>query len=195
MEPVQTDPFARFQNLFERASATEPFAGARAALATVSDSGEPSVRFVLVKGHADSGFEFFTNYGSPKAQDLEATGVAALAWHWDSIGVQVRARGTVRRVSAGRSDAYFASRPRGSQIGAWASEQSSPIASRESLEARYHAFEKRFEGADVPRPPHWGGYLLAPSRVEFWKEGDYRLHDRELYERAGAMWRVTRLAP
>jgi pyridoxamine 5'-phosphate oxidase len=189
------EPFDRFLEAMGRARAGEPFEGARAALATVDAAGMPSVRYVLVKDCGESGFPFFTNYESPKAKDLDVTGRAALVWHWDSLGQQVRASGTVMRASAAESDAYFAVRPRGSQIGAWASRQSTAIDSRESLEATVADLEKKFGDGPVPRPPFWGGYVLTPQTMEFWSEGKYRLHDRWLFTREGEGWRVTRLSP
>jgi pyridoxamine 5'-phosphate oxidase len=189
------DPIARFREAFERASRTEPFDATRAALATASASGRPSVRYVLVKEVGPDGFVFFTNYESRKAREIEANGFAALAFHWHSIGEQVRVEGSIARASAERSDAYFATRDRASQIGAWASPQSRVIASREELEQRVEAIAERFGGGEVPRPPHWGGFVLTPERIEFWKNGESRLHDRWLYVRDGASWRVERLAP
>jgi pyridoxamine 5'-phosphate oxidase len=189
------DPIARFREAFERASRSEPFDATRAALATANAAGRPSVRYVLVKDVGPGGFVFFTNYESRKAREIEENGFAALAFHWHSIGEQVRVEGSIARAPAERSDAYFATRDRASQIGAWASPQSRPIESREELELRVEAIAERFAGGEVPRPPHWGGFVLSPDRIEFWKNGENRLHDRWAYTRDGASWRTERLAP
>lgn len=192
-----TDPFARFHAAMDRARRSEDFDPDRAALATADAEGRPSVRFVLVRELGSDGFVFFTNYDSAKAKDLADNPFAALVWHWHTVGEQVCARGRVEKLSADRSDAYFASRPRGSQIGAWASPQSRPIDSRADLERLVERSAARFEGRTVPRPPHWGGYLLVPSAMEFWINGDSRLHDRFIYTRAeeDGDWTVQRLAP
>jgi pyridoxamine 5'-phosphate oxidase len=152
-------------------------------LATVDAQGRPDARIVLLKGVDARGFQFFTNYRSAKARQLEGAGHAALVFYWDATGRQVRVRGPVERLPDEESDAYFQVRPRGSRIGAWTSEQSTPIESREALEARHHETEARFQEGEVPRPEHWGGYLLRPLEVEFWREGAWRLHDRILYRR------------
>jgi pyridoxamine 5'-phosphate oxidase len=192
---MQTDPFERFEQAIERASGNEPFDATRAALATADAAGRPSVRFVLVKEHGPDGFVFYTNYESRKAREIEENGFAALAWHWFSTGEQVRAEGSIARVSDARSDAYFATRDRASRIGAWASPQSRTIGGREELVARVHEIEQRFGDGEVPRPPYWGGFVLRPERIEFWKNGESRLHDRWLYRREGDVWRIERLAP
>jgi pyridoxamine 5'-phosphate oxidase len=189
------DPIALIQKHFAEAMAREDFDAARVALATATPDGRPSVRFVLVREIDATGLYFYTGYGSRKAAELDQNRRAALAWHWSSTGVQVRVEGAVERASAERSDAYFASRPRGSQLGAWASPQSQPIASREALDARFDEMRRRFEGADVPRPPDWGGYRLVPDRIELWFAGEDRLHDRFVYERAGGGWVSRRLGP
>lgn len=190
-----SDPIARFAHEYERARGTEAFDATRVALATVSKAGVPSVRFVLVKEFGADGFAFYTNYGSPKAQDLDATGMAALAWHWDTTGTQVRVSGPVTRASAARSDAYFQSRPRGSQIGAWASAQSSEVATREELLAKSDEAAAKFGDGPVPRPDFWGGYVLTPVTIEFWYEGEFRLHDRFRYTRSNGLWTCARLSP
>jgi pyridoxamine 5'-phosphate oxidase len=192
---MQTDPFERFEQAIERASGNEPFDATRAALATADAAGRPSVRFVLVKEHGPDGFVFYTNYESRKAREIEENGFGALAWHWFSTGEQVRAEGSIARVSDARSDAYFATRDRASRIGAWASPQSRTIVAREELVARVHEIEQRFGDGEVPRPPYWGGFVLRPERIEFWKNGESRLHDRWLYRREGDRWRIERLAP
>ena len=165
------------------------------ALATVSPDGEPSVRMVLLKGLDESGLQFFTNYESPKAKDLEANGLASLCFHWTEIERQVRIRGSVARLTKLESFEYFKSRPRGSRIGAWASQQSRPLDDRETLLERVHRFETQFEGEEVPLPPHWGGYRLHPTRFEFWQGRESRLHDRWVFHRSDGAWEVERLQP
>lgn len=192
---TEPDPIERFSTVFVQAKSTEPFDASRAALATCDRSGRPSVRFVLVKEFGPEGFVVYTNLGSRKARELGENAHAALAFHWSTLGVQVRVEGPVEPQPKDRADRYFGSRPRGSQLSAWASRQSEAIVSRESLEARYAEVARRFEGGDVPRPPFWGGFRLVPARIEFWKDRADRLHERTLYERADAGWRTTRLAP
>ena len=196
---AERDPIAWVAEILEAAEAAEgghperdPM---RVALATADAQGHPSVRYVLLKGFGPEGFVFYTNYQSAKAAELEANPFAALAFHWWSTGVQVRARGPVARLEPAESDAYFESRSRGSQLGAWASDQSRPLESRAVLEAQLEATEKRFEGETVPRPPHWGGYRLQPSRPEIWLNGAHRLHDRFEFERAEDGWTGRRVAP
>lgn len=189
------DPIARFQALVERARPASPFDPTAAALATADASGRPSVRVVLVKTLDERGFVFHTNRGSRKGRELAENPRAALSFHWPAIGEQVRAEGEVSLLDDAASDAYFATRPRASQIGAWASRQSEPLASREELEAAFRAIERRFAGRDVPRPPFWGGYVLRPERIEFWTSAADRLHHRTLYVRDGAGWSVSLLQP
>lgn len=167
----------------------------RVALATVDGEGRPSVRMVLARGIDPQGVCFYTNYNSKKAADLEADPRAALCFYWRLLRLQVRVEGHVERLPPEASDAYFASRPRESQLGAWASPQSEEIDSRATLEAAYAEVEARFAGSEVPRPPHWGGYRLVAERVELWAEAPYRLHDRLVFERGNEGWGVTRLAP
>jgi pyridoxamine 5'-phosphate oxidase len=186
-----------FAELLERARAVEVFEATRAALATADESGRPSVRFVLVKGADHRGFVFFTDYRSRKSRELEVNPRGALAWHWSEIGAQVRAEGRVEKVSGEASDHYFASRPRGSQIGTWVSRQSAVLAARVDLEASYREAAERFGERPVPRPPTWGGFLLVPDKIEIWFNRDDRLHDRYVFERAGPEqpWRGALLYP
>ncbi len=165
------------------------------ALSTVTSEGRPRVRMVLCKGVSEEGVRFFTNYESAKAVELEASGFAAVAFWWDKLARQIRVEGRIERLPRAEIEAYFAVRPRESQLGAWASPQSQPVASREALDALQAAVEERFVGGPVPCPPHWGGYLIRPDRVEAWMGGLGRLHDRLVWEREGATWRLTRLAP
>jgi len=197
-DPRPADPVARFQQLLADAQSQprervpEPTAFA---LATVSAQGQPSVRMLLLK-HADrDGFVFYTNLGSRKAGDLEATQRAAMCFHWSALEIQVRVEGQVEPVTPQEADAYFATRPRGSQIGAWASSQSRPIERPGDLESRVEEIERRFEGKDVPRPPHWSGFRLVPATIEFWHGKPSRLHVRHLYSRQGSAWRVETLYP
>ena len=165
------------------------------ALSTVTAEGRPRVRMVLCKGVSEEGIRFFTNHESAKAVELEASGFAAVAFWWDKLARQIRVEGSIERLPRAESEAYFAVRPRESQLGAWASPQSQPVASREALDALQSEAEARFAGGPVPCPPHWGGYLIRPARVEAWMGGLGRLHDRLVWEREGTDWRLTRLAP
>ena len=194
---VPVDPIARFLAAWSRAQSTAPAGVDPAAmtLATTSAALEPSARVVLLRDVTADGFRFFTNYGSRKARDLDSTGRAALCFHWFWLEEQVRVEGAVSRATPAESDAYFASRPRGSQIGAWASRQGEPLASREVLDVRYRETERRYDGQPVPRPPFWGGFTLVPDVIEFWRAGEYRLHDRLQYRRQGAGWTARRLYP
>jgi pyridoxamine 5'-phosphate oxidase len=191
---LDPNPFRQFEAWFEAArDAGLPLAEAMT-LATASADGAPSARVVLLKD-VDSGFVFFTNQESRKGRELDANPRAALVFHWQPLGRQVRVEGTVERVSPGESAHYFATRPRGAQLGAWASPQSEPLADRAQLEDRLARVAGEHEGSDVPAPPFWGGFRLVPTRLEFWQHQDDRLHDRFAYERDGAGWRITRLAP
>ncbi|HET9455629.1 MAG TPA: pyridoxamine 5'-phosphate oxidase [Gemmatimonadaceae bacterium] len=192
------DPVALFQRLLADAQSEprervpEPTAFA---LATATPDGRPSVRMLLLK-HADhDGFVFYTNMESRKAKELARNPRAAMNFHWTALERQVRVEGEVKPVTAAEADAYFASRPRGSQIGAWASKQSRPIASEGELEARVDEFERKFEGKEVARPPHWSGFRLVPETIEFWYGKPSRLHVRHLYTRQGSDWRVETLYP
>lgn len=166
-------------------------------LATVGRDGRPAARTVLLKGYDERGFVFYTNFNSRKGQQLAGNPQAALLFHWKHIreGVQVKVEGTVEPVSAGEADAYFASRPRGSQIGAWASLQSQPLASREQFDLRVADVEQRYAGIDVPRPPHWSGFRIVPERIEFWYGAQFRLHERQCYQRDGGGWTQLMLYP
>lgn len=191
------DPYALFEAWFAEAKAAEPNDPEAMALATVDATGLPDVRMVLLKAADQRGFVFYTNEQSAKGAELSSNPKAALVMHWKSIRRQVRVRGPIERVSAEEADAYYASRSRPSQIGAWASEQSRPLDSRETFEARVAEVEKRFEGKDVTRPPHWGGFRILPVQIEFWMDRPYRLHDRVRFtcDAPGGAWKKTRLYP
>ncbi len=191
------DPLALFDLWLAAAEKTEPTDANAMALATVDAAGMPDCRIVLLKGRDQTGFVFFTNTGSGKASELAAAPRAALTFYWKSLGRQVHVRGPVTPVAEATADAYFASRPRGSQIGAHASDQSRPLASRAELVARVAALEERFDGARVPRPPHWSGYAVEPLSIEFWRSSEFRLHDRVRFTRPAldAEWTRQRLNP
>jgi pyridoxamine 5'-phosphate oxidase len=188
------EPLAPFQRWFAEASAREEDAGAMA-LATTTRDGFPALRFVLLKGFDERGFVFYTNLESRKAEELSANPRAALCFFWKALRRQVRVEGAARPVSEAEADAYFATRPRDSQLGAWASAQSRPLADRARLEQEAAAFARRFAGRVVARPPFWSGFRIVPQRVEFWQERPSRLHDRWLYIREGEGWRRQRLYP
>lgn len=192
---VPTDPLARFRELLARAEAAQNADCTAVALATADLLGRPSVRMVLLKGVDAGGFVFYTNYESRKARELRNNPHAALCFHWPAICVQVRIEGDVEQVSEEESDAYFATRPRGHQLAAWASFQSAALVSREALEQRYGEAEERFLRRPVPRPPSWGGYRLLPERIELWFGHENRLHDRLLFTRQGESWSEERLFP
>jgi pyridoxamine 5'-phosphate oxidase len=164
-------------------------------LATVSGEGRPSARTVLLKGYDGRGFVFYTNYEGRKARELEANPACALLFYWGELERQVRVEGLASRLPGGESDAYFASRPRGSRLGAWASEQSRPVRDRSVLEERTRALEAEYEDREIPRPPFWGGYRVEPETIEFWQGRENRLHDRISYRREGGAWRLERLQP
>jgi pyridoxamine 5'-phosphate oxidase len=188
------DPIGVFLEAVRRAEA-QHIDTAPAALATADRAGRPSVRMVLLRGADARGFAFFTNYGSRKAVELVENPRAALCIHWPSVEEQIRIEGPVERLPDDESDEYFASRARGSQLGAWASDQSQVLASRATLEERYIEVMARFEGIPVPRPPFWGGFRLVPDRIEFWKGRADRLHDRLVYVRDGDAWHTEHLYP
>ena len=190
-----TDPIALFDSWFAEARAAEINDPEAMALATVGRSGQPSVRMVLLKGHGRDGFVFYTNEESAKGEQIAMNSKAALLFHWKSLRRQVRLEGPVVRVPAAEADAYFASRSRDSQLGAWASSQSRPLDKRETFERRFEEMKRRYGGIDVPRPPHWGGYRLVPDRIEFWTDREHRLHERRLFVRDGDSWTEGLLYP
>lgn len=191
-----TDPFALFQAWFGEAEAHPHIAHAHAAcLATADARGVPSARMVLLKDCGEDGFVFYTNLASRKSRELTENPNAALCLYWGPLARQVRVLGGVTRVTQEEADAYFATRPREAQIGAWASLQSQALAGREELEARVLAYEAQCMGGDVPRPPHWSGWRMAPEEIEFWREGPFRLHTRILFTRRDGTWEKTLLYP
>ena len=193
---VDRDPLKLFQRWLDEAMASGIRLPEAMTLATATPAGKPSARLVLLKGADERGFVFYTNYKSMKARELDSNPQAALVFYWPQLERQLRVEGKVERTSDDESDAYFKTRPRESQIGALASPQSEVIASRESLQQRADELEKLYEGREVERPAHWGGYRLLPERIEFWKGRPGRLHDRILYERqADGSWIISRLAP
>jgi pyridoxamine 5'-phosphate oxidase len=190
------DPFSLFDRWFAEARDSELNDPNAMALATADARGRPSVRMVLLKGHGSDGFVFYTNRGSRKAGDLAANAQAALLFHWKSLRRQIRIEGAVSHATDAESDAYFASRGRDSQLGAWASEQSRPLDDRATFEARFAEMKARFDGQDVPRPPDWGGYRVTPDHFEFWHDRAHRLHERRVFtvdEQGG--WREGLLFP
>ncbi|MEP7346510.1 MAG: pyridoxamine 5'-phosphate oxidase [Gemmatimonadaceae bacterium] len=192
---VDGNPMEQFRRWFNDAQSAGILEPNAMTLATIGPAGKPSARIVLLKAADAQGFVFFTNYQSRKASELDTTGAGALVFLWKEIERQVRVEGRVERVSPDESDAYFRTRPYGSQLGTWASPQSSVIASREWLERSFAAAEARFDGGEVPCPPHWGGYRVIPDEVEFWQGRQSRLHDRLRYRRDGERWIIERLAP
>ena len=196
MSQTSIDPIAQFDAWYGEAQAAEPKNPGAMALATVTPDGRPSARMVLLKGRDAGGFVFYTNLNSAKAAELDANPQASLCFYWKSLGRQVRIDGRVERVSEDEADAYFATRARGSQIGAWASDQSQPLASRALLEHRAEEYHAKFASGDIPRPAFWSGYRVVAERIEFWTERPDRLHDRQLFERDGdGVWQESWLFP
>jgi len=192
---VKTDPISQFSTWWDDALKSEITEVNAMTLATASAAGAPSARIVLLKSFSEEGFVFFTNYNSKKGNDLEENPNACLVFFWKELERQVRISGKVSKIAAGESDEYFNSRPGGSKIGAWASPQSSVIASRETIESNTTKFEQQFTGGNIERPPHWGGYILEPNVIEFWQGRPNRLHDRILYSLQKGNWIIERLAP
>lgn len=189
------DPFPLFDEWLAEARAAEVNDPEAMALATADAEGQPSVRMVLLKGHGPEGFVFYTNDESAKGAQLAANPRAALLFHWKSLRRQVRVEGRVERVAASQADAYFASRARDSQLGAWASDQSRPLDRRSTFEQRFEDMKRRFQDGEVPRPPHWGGYRVSPHRIEFWSDRPHRLHERRLFVRGDGGWTEGLLYP
>jgi pyridoxamine 5'-phosphate oxidase len=188
-------PLTLFSTWFTEAQSSEPNDPNAMALATSDANGAPHVRMVLLKGHGEDGFTFYTNQQSDKALQIAARPFASLLFHWKSLRRQVRVEGKVMSVPDADADAYFASRGRDSQLGAWASDQSRPLDARETFEARFAALEADYEGRDVPRPPHWSGYRIDPARIEFWEDRPHRLHHRRVFTRNGTGWKEGLLYP
>ena len=197
MTDLNPDPVETFKVWYDRAIQKSGLVNPNAmVLSTIGHDGFPDGRVLLLKNVRDGHFVFFTNRQSNKGTALADNPKASLTFWWENLGRQVRVVGAVQAVPEAESDAYFASRPRGSRIGAWASEQSRPLESRDALERRVRELEEKWpSGADIPRPPHWGGYALEPVRIEFWQEGPFRLHDRFRYDQVGERWTLTRLYP
>jgi pyridoxamine 5'-phosphate oxidase len=192
---MASDPFALFDAWYAEARASEINDSNAVALATAGADSQPHVRMVLLKGHGPDGFTFFTNLDSDKGKQIAERPFASMLFHWKSLRRQVRAEGKLRSVNDAEADAYFATRSRASQLGAWASDQSRPLDVRETFEARFVDITNRFEGQDVPRPPRWSGMRLAPARIEFWEDRPHRLHHRQVFRRNGARWDQGLLYP
>ena len=193
---ASSDPLVQFRRWFDEALTADLHEPNAMTLATATTDGRPSARVVLLKGFDERGFVFYTNYEGRKSGELEANPYCALVFYWGELERQVRVEGRGSRVPEGESDEYFRVRPRGSRLGAWASEQSRPVADREKLEVRLRGLEAEYEGREVPRPPFWGGYRVEPEVIEFWQGRENRLHDRLVYRRLGREgWRRERLQP
>ncbi|VWX60091.1 pyridoxamine 5'-phosphate oxidase [Sphingorhabdus sp. 109] len=190
-----TDPFSLFESWYAEARTTELNDSNAMTIATTDASGQPSARMVLLKGHGPDGFVFYTNQQSRKAGDIAENPKGAILFHWKSLRRQIRIEGHIATVADSLADAYFATRSRDSQLGAWASDQSRPLSDRATFEARFAEMTKRFEGGDVPRPPHWSGYCLTPVRFEFWQDRAHRLHERLTFVRDGDNWTEGLLYP
>ncbi len=192
---MDADPIVQFNKWFEKVIEADLHEPNAMILATATPDGRPSARTVLLKGYDERGFVFYTNYEGRKASELEANPACALLFYWGELERQVRIEGRVGRISVEESDAYFASRPRGSRLGAWASEQSRPVGDRVVLEERVRALEEEYEDREIPRPTFWGGYRVEPHTIEFWQGRENRLHDRLVYRQTGGEWKLERLQP
>jgi pyridoxamine 5'-phosphate oxidase len=192
---MATDPFQLFDQWFAEARASEINDPEAMALATATADGRPSVRMVLLKGHGSEGFVFYTNQRSRKGEELAANPHAALLFHWKPLRRQIRIEGPVNIVSCEEADAYFATRSRDSQLGAWASNQSWSLPSRAEFEKKYEEMRAKYDGQDIPRPPHWGGFRVSPESFEFWTDRPHRVHERRIFTREGDSWREGLLYP
>jgi pyridoxamine 5'-phosphate oxidase len=194
-DDVDPDPVVQFHKWFEKAIEADLHEPNAVTIATATGDGRPSARIVLLKGYDERGFVFYTNYEGRKAREIEENPLCALLFYWGELERQVRIEGRARRISGEEADAYFLSRPRGSRLGAWASEQSQPVEDRNVLEERVRELEAEYEGREIPRPPFWGGYRVEPEVIEFWQGRENRLHDRIVYHRSGRGWKIVRLQP